>query len=165
MKIRELPLEDLIEYENNPRRNDGAVDAVAESIREFGFKNPIIIDKNNIIISGHTRLKAARKLGLKTAPCVVADDMTEEEAKAFRLADNKVAEFSKWDYSKLMEEHAKLDMDMERFGFMENEELDVDQFFQDAEPKEKEREKIQCPDCGEWFYLDEVEDADDDDCL
>lgn len=163
MEVKELALEDILEYENNPRKNENAVDAVAESIKEFGFKNPIIIDRNNVIISGHTRLKAARKLGLKTAPCVVADDLTEEEAKAFRLADNKVGEFSEWDYTKLQEEHAKLGMDLERFGFIESEEMDVDQFFQDAEPKEKEREKVQCPDCGEWFYIDEAEDEEDED--
>ena len=164
MVVKEIAITELHEYENNPRNNDGAVDAVAESIREFGFKVPIVIDENNVIIAGHTRLKAAYKLGLETVPCVVADELTPEQVKAFRLADNKVGEFAEWDYAKLNEEHEKIaNIDMERFGFIEQEEHDIEGFFEDAEPKEKEREKVQCPDCGEWFYIDEAEEADDED--
>lgn len=94
-------VEELIPYENNPRNNDAAVPMVAESIKEFGFKVPIIIDKDNVIIAGHTRLKAAKMLGLKEVPCIMADDLTDEQAKAFRLADNKVAELSEWNFEKL----------------------------------------------------------------
>lgn len=109
---------DLIPYENNPRNNDDAVDAVAASIREFGFKVPIIVDKNNVIIAGHTRLKAAEKIGMETVPVVRADDLTEEQAKAFRLADNKTAELAGWDFAKLEVELAELDdIDMSQFGF------------------------------------------------
>ena len=94
MKIKNLPITELKPYENNPRINDAAVPAVAESIKQFGFKQPIVIDKNNVIVCGHTRYKAAIKLGLKTVPCVIADDLTDEQIKAYRLADNKVSELA-----------------------------------------------------------------------
>lgn len=123
MEIVNKNIEDLKEYENNPRDNDGAVDAVAESIRQFGFKVPIIIDSNNIIVAGHTRLKAARRLGLVSVPCVVADDLTEEQIKAFRLSDNKTGELAEWDFEALEKELAELtafDVDMSAFGFDES---------------------------------------------
>lgn len=117
MEILNLGLEEIKPYEKNPRNNDNAVDAVAASIREFGFKVPIIIDKDNIIVAGHTRYKAAKKLGLKTVPCIKADDLTDEQVKAFRLADNKVAEQSEWDFDLLNLELETITMDMEQFGF------------------------------------------------
>lgn len=122
MQINELFTKELIPYSNNPRNNDGAVDAVAASIKEFGFKVPIIIDKDNVIVAGHTRLKAALKLGLEKVPCVKADDLTEDQIKAFRLADNKVGELATWDFDKLeseLEELDSLDLDFEMsdFGF------------------------------------------------
>ncbi|MDY0373681.1 MAG: DNA modification methylase [Candidatus Izemoplasmatales bacterium] len=108
---------ELIEYENNPRNNEAAIDAVAKSIEEFGFKVPIVITKENVIIAGHTRLKASLKLGLATVPCIVADDLTEGQIKAFRLADNKTAELASWDFTKLESELASIEMDMSVFGF------------------------------------------------
>jgi hypothetical protein len=118
MNIIEMNVEELIPYENNPRKNDEAVDKVALSISAFGFKVPIIVDEHNVIVTGHTRLKAAKKLGLKSVPCIKADDLTEEQINAFRLADNKVAEFSQWDFDKLEEELEKLgDIDMSLYGF------------------------------------------------
>ena len=119
MKIIDINIEELKQYENNPRNNDGAVEAVANSIREFGFKVPIVIDKNNVIVAGHTRYKASLKLGLKVVPCLIADDLTDEQIKAFRLADNKTAELAEWDFSKLEEELADIDLDMSEFGFEE----------------------------------------------
>lgn len=107
-------------YGKNPRRNDGAVDAVAASIREFGFKQPIVVDRDGIIIAGHTRHKAAKKLGLKEVPVVVADDLPPEKVKAYRLADNKVGELAGWDFSPLDRELAELDdldFDLSEFGF------------------------------------------------
>lgn len=83
---------ELKPYENNPRHNDMAVDAVAASIQQFGFKNPVIIDKDGVIVAGHTRYKAAKKLGITDIPCISADDLSDEQIKAFRLADNKTAE-------------------------------------------------------------------------
>jgi len=110
---------ELLIYENNPRNNDAAVDAVANSIKEFGFKVPIVITKDLVIIAGHTRLKASLKLGLASVPCIVADDLTEGQIKAFRLADNKTAELATWDFSKLEEELSNIDIDMLQFGFEE----------------------------------------------
>ena len=117
MDIVNLKLSELHPYENNPRINDDAVDAVAASIREFGFKVPIVVDADNVIVAGHTRYKAAQQLKLETVPCVVADDLTEEQVKAFRLADNKTGELALWDDEKLAKELAAINMDMEQFGF------------------------------------------------
>lgn len=111
MEIREYKIGELKPYEKNPRRNDGAVDAVAESIRQFGFKQPIVVDKNMVIIAGHTRYKAAQKLGLDKVPCIMADDLTEEQIKAYRLVDNKTAELAGWDFDLLKGELKGLDLD------------------------------------------------------
>lgn len=119
MQIIERKITELKPYANNPRLNDGAVDAVAASIKAFGFKVPIVIDADGVIVAGHTRLKAAQKLGLKTVPCIVADDLTPEQIKAFRLADNKVGELAGWDFEKLDLELEELDFDMTPFGFDE----------------------------------------------
>lgn len=97
MTIINKNINDLIPYANNPRKNGAAVDKVAASIKEFGFKVPIIIGTDNVIVTGHTRLLAAQKLGLETVPCVIADDLTPTRIKDFRIADNKTAEFSEWD--------------------------------------------------------------------
>lgn len=119
MKIKDVSLKDLIPYENNPRFNDDAVDGVAESIKDFGFKVPMVIDKNNVIVCGHTRYKAAEKLGLESVPCVVADDLSEEEIKKFRIIDNKAGEVAEWDFDKLSIEIADMDLDLSDFGFDE----------------------------------------------
>ena len=123
MKIQQMNIEKLIEYKNNPRDNDNAVEAVANSIKEFGFKVPIVIDSKNVIIAGHTRLLASKKLGLKEVPCIIADDLSDKQIKAFRLADNKTAELATWDLSKLEEELLNIEMDMLQFGFAELEEM------------------------------------------
>lgn len=113
-----LKITDLKPYEKNPRKNDEAAKYVAESIKSFGFKVPIVIDKDNVIVAGHTRYKAAKKLKLKEVPCIVADDLTDKQIKAYRLADNKVAEMSEWDFDLLNEELDTLfDFDMTVFGF------------------------------------------------
>ena len=117
MEVIDRKVSELIPYTNNPRHNDSAVDAVAASIKEFGFKVPIIVDKDGVIVAGHTRLKAAQKLGLKTVPCIIADDLTPEQIKAFRLADNKVGELAGWDFEKLDLELEELDFDTTPFGF------------------------------------------------
>lgn len=106
----------------NPRINDDAVPAVMESIKEFGFKIPIVITTDNVIVAGHTRIKAAKQLGMKEVPCVIADDLSEEQIKAFRLADNKSAEIATWDDELLQQELSEiLDIDMSIFGFEEGE--------------------------------------------
>ena len=118
MNILTIPIDKLKPYENNPRHNEDAVDKVAESIREFGFLVPIVIDKDYVIAAGHTRLLAAKELGLTEVPCVMASDLTDEQIKAFRLADNKTGEFASWDFDKLEIEMMQLEtFDMERFGF------------------------------------------------
>lgn len=118
MQVTMRKVSDVKPYEKNPRRNDGAVDAVAASIKEFGFQQPIVVDKDGVIIAGHTRYKAAKKLKCDTVPVVVADDLTEEQVKAYRLADNKSGELAGWDFAMLQDELAQFDdFDMEQFGF------------------------------------------------
>ena len=113
-----LPLSEIKPYENNPRYNESAVDAVAQSIKEFGFKNPIILDKHKVIIAGHTRYKASQQLGLEEVPCIIASDLTDQQAKAYRLVDNKVGELAEWDFIKLSAEIEALpDFSAEEFGF------------------------------------------------
>lgn len=122
MDIVNRRLAEITPYENNPRFNDEAVDAVAASIQEFGFKVPIVLDSDGVIVAGHTRWKAALKLQLETVPCVVADDLSPEQIKAFRLADNKVAELAYWNEEALAKELEGIaDIDMSAFGFGEEE--------------------------------------------
>lgn len=136
MEIINKSVRDLVPYENNPRNNDEAVEYVAASIREFGFKVPIVIDRDGVIVAGHTRLKAALKLGLDEVPCIVADDLTPEQVTAFRLADNKVSEQATWAEDKLIEELKKLgEFDMTKFGFdAELTEKDPEDIIQDEVP-------------------------------
>lgn len=142
MEIINKKIDELIPYKNNPRINDEAVEYVKNSIKEFGFKVPIVIDKNNVIIAGHTRIKAGKELGIKDIPCIIADDLTEEQVKAFRLADNKVAEKSLWDYTKLDEElDSILDIDMSMFDFDINTD-DVEIERMDLSNKEFEKYEI-----------------------
>ena len=127
MQVIEKEIKELIPYEKNPRKNDVSVDKVAESIKQFGFKVPIVIDNNNVIVCGHTRYKAAKKLKLHTIPCIIADDLSEEQIKAYRLADNKVGEDSEWDFDLLAEElNDIVDIDMSDFGFPVIEPLEED---------------------------------------
>lgn len=151
MKVINKKLTELKPYENNPRKNDEAVDYVANSIKEFGFKVPLVITEEGVIIAGHTRYKASKKLGLKEVPCIIADDLTEEQIKAFRLADNKVAEKAEWDYNMLGVELEDLEIDMSEFGF-EDLEIDLDfndsDFVQDTEITKNREKEITCPHCG-----------------
>ena len=125
MDIVNRRLSEIHPYENNPRFNDEAVDAVAASIKEFGFKVPIVLDSEGVIVAGHTRWKAALKLQLEEVPCVVADDLSPEQIKAFRLADNKVAELAYWNEEALAKELEEIaDIDMSAFGF-DGEESDL----------------------------------------
>lgn len=157
LKIIYRKIEEIKEYENNPRNNEEAVEKVAESIRQFGFKVPIIIDEDNVIIAGHTRKLAAKELGLEEVPCICVNDLSEEQIKAFRLADNKVAEFSSWNPDKLADELADiLNIDMTVFDFpdMALDELEVsdEDFLQDTEiVKDRTPKKIVCPHCRKEF--------------
>lgn len=161
MKIVYKKVADIIPYENNPRHNENAVDYVANSIKEFGFKNPIIIDKNNIIVAGHTRLKAAEQLKLEEVPCIMVDDLTEDQIKAFRIADNKVAEYSTWDIDKLNIELEDINIDMSEFGFddfnfdEENTQNITDNKELDLEDYEDDKFDTKCPKCGFHFNIKE----------
>jgi len=137
-KIVMLSPGEIVPYEDNPRLNDGSVDYVAASIRDFGFRSPIIVDKDKIIIAGHTRYKAALKLGLAKVPVIIADDMTEAQVKAYRLADNKAGEGSMWDYDLLDAEMADIfDFDMAEYGFIgENPVFDDDTNVSEADDAE-----------------------------
>lgn len=120
MNIQQVKIEKVKPYDKNPRKNKAAVDYVANSIKEFGFQQPIVVDKDMVVIAGHTRLKAAKKLKIKEVPVVVADNLTKEQVKAYRLADNKTAEKAEWDFDLLTDELLslqELDFDMEQFGF------------------------------------------------
>lgn len=131
MQIIEKNIKELIPYEKNPRKNDKSVDKVAKSIDQFGFRVPVVIDKDNVIVCGHTRYKAAQKLQLASIPCVVADDLTDEQIKAYRLADNKVSEDSEWDIDLLAEElNGIIDIDMSDFGFLD---IEDDSDIEDAQ--------------------------------
>ena len=113
MNIVEKNISELVEYENNPRVNDAAVEPVAESIKSFGFKQPIVVDRDNVIVAGHTRYRAAIKLGLKTVPCVVADDLSPDAVKAYRLVDNKTSEYAQWNLDLLKSELANIEFDLD----------------------------------------------------
>ncbi len=149
MEIVLKKVKELKPYEKNPRFNDEAVQYVANSIKEFGFKVPIIIDKDNVIVAGHTRYKASLELDLKEVPCIVADDLTEEQVKAFRLADNKVSEKSQWNYSLLddeLDEILNIDMSQFDFGDLDIDWGDIEEISKDnyTEPTHN---MLECPKC------------------
>lgn len=138
MKIISMPIGEIHPYGKNPRKNDGAVNAVAESIRQFGFNQPIVVDKDHVIIVGHTRYKAAKKLGIKDIPVIVAEDLSDQQAKAYRLADNKTNDLADWDFELLGDELDSIfDFDMSDFGFdindedKEDAEMDEDSYYGD----------------------------------
>lgn len=139
LKVEYRKVADLNPYANNPRLNDGAVDAVAASIKEFGFKVPIVVDSDGVIVTGHTRVKAAEKLGLESVPVIVASDLSPEQVKAFRLADNKTSELAEWDMGKLDIELGEIEnIDMNDFGFnidlpeLEDSTVGIDDSYEDT---------------------------------
>lgn len=156
MEVREMQLDELKEYEHNPRYiSQDAVEKVAESIKEFGFKVPIIVDEYNTIVTGHTRKRAAEFIGLKTVPTIVASDLSDEQIKAFRLADNKVSEFSEWNEELLQEELKSLEQEMDLFGFdiKDMEMPDFQPVDEDTQPALDEFDPImvKCPHCQGEF--------------
>lgn len=158
MEIVNKKIKDLKPYENNPRFNDEAVQYVANSIKEFGFKVPMVIDKDNVIVAGHTRYKAALELGLKEVPCIVADDLTDEQIKAFRLADNKVSEQASWNYDLLDEELQNIfNINMSDFDFLkldENENITnniTESIEIDLSKYDDDNFQHTCPKCGFKF--------------
>ena len=115
-QIVQMAISKVKPYPKNPRRNDDSVDAVAESIRQFGFQSPIIVDRDRVIIAGHTRFKAAKKLGLTEVPVIVADELTPEQAEAYRIADNSAGSASEWDLDLLTDILPEISYDMADFG-------------------------------------------------
>lgn len=149
MKVKNVAINSITPYKDNPRKIDGdAIEKVANSIKEFGFEQPIVVDKNNTVIVGHTRLLAAKKLKLKQVPIVVADKLTPEQVTAYRLADNKTGELSDWDYTALEHELDNVTgLDMTSFGFEDSEfsaDGDLDDYI---EPEEKPEQAYECPHC------------------
>lgn len=168
MEVIEKRLDEITPYENNPRHNDEAVDKVAASLQEFGWQQPIVVDADGVILAGHTRLKAARKLGLEKAPVVVADGLDPEQAKAYRLADNKTAEFAGWDFDLLDSELLGIDnIDMTAFGFeqpkvaLDPEEVEEGETDGQAEPRAKRGDIFQLGDhrlmCGDSTSTEDLD--------
>lgn len=154
-----LNLEDIKPYANNPRNNEQAIGKVVNSIKEFGFNNPITVDKDYVIVTGHTRYEASKILDLKQVPCLILKDLTEEEIKGYRLADNKTGEFSAWEFDKLTKELAQIEnIDMSNLGFnIQFEDLGIiDADFildEELEEKEKKSKMVKCPHCNEEFEV------------
>ncbi len=142
MEIVYKKLDELKPYENNPRNNDNAIDYVANSIKEFGFKVPLVIDKNGVIVTGHTRYKASQKLGLTEVPCIIADDLTPKQIKAFRIADNKTNDMAEWNDDLLSIELKDIlnDIDMTDFGFGD---FELSILTDDMEPEEYDKDIIE----------------------
>lgn len=137
MNLREIATSRLKEYENNPRNNDLAVEKVKYSIERFGFLVPVVIDVNFVIVAGHTRVRACKELGIQSIPCIIADDLTEEQINFFRLVDNKTSEYSDWDFEKLKEELEVIDLTLEENQLLlERFELSTEAF--DIEPEQAE---------------------------
>lgn len=157
MQIIQKAIPELIPYERNTKKHDQKqIDNVAESIRQYGFVQPIVIDKNNVVVIGHCRLLAAKKLKLKEVPCVCVEDLTEEQVKALRIVDNKSNE-SEWDFDFLTDELADIDLsdfDFE-FGIYEETDLDVsdDDFISDTEITKSKKKMCKCPECGAEFEV------------
>lgn len=157
MNIAQRRIDEIKPYEKNPRKNNDAVKYVAESIKQFGFKVPIVVDKDNVIVAGHTRWKAAKKLGISEVPCIVADDLTDDQIKAFRLADNKVAEKAEWDFDLLSDELDDLfDFDMTVFGFEdETEEPSMDEIESCEVKTGRVICTINCPSVPDWNMVED----------
>lgn len=138
MEIIKLNINEVIPYSNNPRKNDNAVDAVAESIKQCGYCSPIVIDEDNVILAGHTRLKALKKLKWKEVECVRKTGLTEEQKKKYRILDNKTNELAEWDFDLLEEEIDGLDFDGFDFGFDFNSGEDDAEIIEDEVPEVNE---------------------------
>jgi len=177
-RIEMVEISKLNPYENNARLNDNAVPSVMNSIEQFGFKVPIVVTSGYEIVCGHTRVKAAKRLGMDRVPCVFANDLTEAQIKAFRLADNKVSELAMWDMEKLDKELSDIgsDIKMDDFGFLEFQKESIQSLFEEKPEEENGKEEqnqqgqseyqeegersenqskrsITCPHCGEEFFL------------
>lgn len=161
MNIEMVSIGKIKPYENNPRNiSDEAVEKISNSIKQFGFLQPIVVDKDYIIIVGHARHKGAKKLKLKKVPIVIADGLSADKVKAYRLADNKTNELTNWDDDKLFMEIGELKdkIDMSGFGFDTDTDIDIDEinsyFEEDVNFKgNKNGKEVKCPECGHSFEI------------
>ena len=156
MQIIQKKLADIVPYANNTKKHDETqIKNVAESIKKYGWVQPIVIDNDGTIVIGHCRALAAERLGIEEVPCVVVSDLTEDEINALRIVDNKTNE-SPWDFDLLSAELPEIDLSDFEFDFNMPTDFTadmIDDFFDNVEPKEKEPKKIQCPHCGEYFEI------------
>lgn len=153
-RLEVWPIDKIVPYENNPRKNDQAVPDVVESIKQCENLDPIEVDENGVILSGHTRLKALKQLEYEKTEVLVYSGLTEEQKRKYRLLANKTGEKAGWEWAKLEEELENLDFGDFDFGFSDTGAgTDLDSLFTPAaEPEgEEESKEIQCPHCGEWF--------------
>lgn len=154
-KLIKVSLDEIIPYENNPRKNDKAVGAVSESIRQTGYNNPIVVDENMVILAGHTRVKSLKKLGTKEVEVFQVTGLDEETKRKYRLLDNKVGEYASWDYVALSEEMQGLDWDGLELDWGLDGRDDSDAEFENTEYEEEEfgdeEFEYECPECGFRF--------------
>lgn len=152
--LKTVDINDIIPYENNPRHNDDAVEAVAESIKQCEYIAPIIVDENMVILAGHTRHKALQLLGKENVEVMVIEGLTKNQKKKYRLLDNKTNEFAGWDFDQLSKELKELDFGEFDFGFILPDEMDIDSLFDDPiEEVDKKKKTIKCPNCGEEIEI------------
>ena len=158
MRLVKLPLDKIVPYENNPRNNDDAVDAVAESIRQCTYVQPIVVDENHVVLAGHTRLKALQKLGFTSCECIVCEGLPEDVKRKYRYLDNKTGEAAEWDLAKLEQELEDLDLGDLDFFNMQGEDFAVNQSYDPTgaveyglEEFDDETFKFECPECGFRF--------------
>lgn len=156
MEIKYKKIQDIKPYDNNPRFNEEAIDYVANSIKEFGFKVPLVIDKNNVIITGHTRYEASKKLNLKEVPVIIADDLNEEEVNTYRLADNKVSELAVWNYDLLFEEIEEIDTEKLKLFDINDKEIDFSDEKETTETKPEENFCYKCPKCQQLIDKEDL---------
>lgn len=158
IKIVMKPIKAIKLYENNPRNHDETVSAVIQSIHDYGFVKPILIDRDGIVVDGEACVKAAQAVGLKELPCIVTDELTDEEVRELRLVINKTQDLTSWTFDKLAEELAAVNIDMSTYKFPDLSNIDLDvsdeDFLQDTEiVKDREKKTVVCPNCGHEFEL------------
>lgn len=155
LNIEYVKPSELVPYENNAKLHPAEqIEQIKESIRDFGFNDPIAVWKDNKVIEGHGRLIASIELGLDEVPIIRLDNLTDDERKAYTLVHNKLTMNSGFDFATLDLELEDIDIDMSKFGFdTELEGFNADDFFEDAEPKEKEPKTVTCPNCGEEIEI------------
>lgn len=154
-KLITVDITELVPYENNPRKNDKAVGAVSESIRQTGYNNPIIVDENMVILAGHTRIRSLNKLGIKEVQVLQVSGLSEEQKKKYRLLDNKTSEYASWDYVALMEEMEGLDwegLELD-WGLKIPEEDNIEEPKEPKDKEEKDEFEYECPECGFRFNV------------